>query len=324
MHPAFSVIFLTTLIGAGQGLFLALLAQALGARFAVWGALPDPFVARAAALALALLVAGLAASFFHLGRPLRAWRSAAQWRSSWLSREVIALPAAMLLMLAFAIVTLGGFDRELWMLGGSVAVTLATLLGFAALLAVLALYVCTAMIYACLKFLRQWHSPLTVLNFILLGSASGFTLATALAAIAGDPRFDYFVAVAIWLTIAGLLSRWASLVRNRSLGPAAKLQSAIGVHHPKIRQLAQGAMGGSFNTRAFIHQYRAAVVRLARRGFIICAFLLPLGLLLLAEQSLPLICGAAFVLQYLGLLAERWYFFIEAEHPQNIYYQVIS
>jgi len=29
-------------------------------------------------------------------------------------------------------------------------------------------------------------------------------------------------------------------------------------------------------------------------------------------------------LQYLGLLAERWYFFIEAEHPQNIYYQMIS
>ncbi len=324
MKPALSVILLTTLIGAGQGLFIALYSADWLTTLSILPAAAPALGGQAALLGVALLAAGLLASFFHLGHPERAWRAASHWRSSWLSREVIALPAAMLLMLAFAIVTLGGFDRELWMLGGSVAVTLATLLGFAALLAVLALYVCTAMIYACLKFLRQWHSPLTVLNFILLGSASGFTLATALAAIAGDPRFDYFVAVAIWLTIAGLLSRWASLVRNRSLGPAAKLQSAIGVHHPKIRQLAQGAMGGSFNTRAFIHQYRAAVVRLARRGFIICAFLLPLGLLLLAEQSLPLICGAAFVLQYLGLLAERWYFFIEAEHPQNIYYQVIS
>ena len=36
---------------------------------------------------------GLGASFLHLGRPERAWRAAAMWRSSWLSREVIVLPA---------------------------------------------------------------------------------------------------------------------------------------------------------------------------------------------------------------------------------------
>jgi DMSO reductase anchor subunit len=33
---------------------------------------------------------------------------------------------------------------------------------------------------------------------------------------------------------------------------------------------------------------------------------------------------AAFLVQLAGLMAERWYFFIEAEHPQNVYYQVIS
>jgi DMSO reductase anchor subunit len=32
----------------------------------------------------------------------------------------------------------------------------------------------------------------------------------------------------------------------------------------------------------------------------------------------------AFVLQYVGLLAERWYFFAEARHPQNLYYQAIA
>ena len=32
----------------------------------------------------------------------------------------------------------------------------------------------------------------------------------------------------------------------------------------------------------------------------------------------------AFAVQYTGLLAERCYFFIEAEHPQNAYYQMIS
>ena len=34
--------------------------------------------------------------------------------------------------------------------------------------------------------------------------------------------------------------------------------------------------------------------------------------------------GAAFLIQYAGLLAERWYFFAEANHPQNLYYQAMS
>jgi DMSO reductase anchor subunit len=180
------------------------------------------------------------------------------------------------------------------------------------------------MIYACLKFLRQWHSPLTVLNFILMGCASGFTLATAISAYSGDERFGYFIGMAIFLTIAALLIRLVTLMRNKRLRSPTSLQSAIGVHHPNIRQLAQGAMGGSFNTRAFIHTYGASLVRLARRGFLITGFVLPLILLKLANEESALVCGVAFLLQFLGLLVERWYFFIEAEHPQNVYYQVIS
>ena len=31
-----------------------------------------------------------------------------------------------------------------------------------------------------------------------------------------------------------------------------------------------------------------------------------------------------FVTQYIGLLAERWYFFAQANHPQNLYYQAVA
>src|SRR3970040_2779270 len=95
MKPAFSVIFLTTLLGAGQGLFLALFTHQ---SYALFGLLPmqsDVFYGYGSALALLFLGGGLVASFFHLGRPERAWRSAAKWRTSWLSREVIVLPAFM-------------------------------------------------------------------------------------------------------------------------------------------------------------------------------------------------------------------------------------
>lgn len=31
----------------------------------------------------------------------------------------------------------------------------------------------------------------------------------------------------------------------------------------------------------------------------------------------------AFAVQYAGLIAERWFFFAQANHPQNLYYQTI-
>src|SRR5438552_1698751 len=102
MRPALSVVFLTTLIGAGQGLFLALFAGEWGVRHGgVQPALPRAYFVAGAALSVALAGLGLLASFFHLGRPERAWRSAAMWRTSWLSREVIALPLFMALATAY-------------------------------------------------------------------------------------------------------------------------------------------------------------------------------------------------------------------------------
>ena len=51
----------------------------------------------------------------------------------------------------------------------------------------------------------------------------------------------------------------------------------------------------------------------------------PLVLLALGrpEASAPLLL-AAFGVQYVGLLAERWFFFAQARHPQNLYYQAVS
>ena len=324
MKPALSVILLTTLIGAGQGLFLAY----YSAEWLVMLSILAPSSADpgglVAAMSLTLLAMGLLASFFHLGHPERAWRAAVMWRTSWLSREVIVLPVTMFLFLGYALLKFGVNDPLILVLGANIPVYASTLVGFLAVLALCALYVCTAMIYASLKFLRQWHSPLTVLNFVLMGSASGFTLATAFSAVTADDRFSYFAGMAISLTLMALISRVASLLRNRRLRNPSSLQSAIGIHHPTIRQIAQGAMGGSFNTRAFLHSYGTSVVRHARHGFLVFGFIAPAILLQVSNETAWILCGSAFLLQFMGLLLERWYFFIEADHPQNIYYQMIS
>ena len=311
MRPAWSVILLTTLIGAGQGLFLALFAVDAFDAARGQASLAPWFVAAAILVSLALVGAGLLASFFHLGHPERAWRSAAMWRTSWLSREVIALPLFM------ALLALYGALHWTGRLQGALAV------GALAALACVALFVCTGMIYACLKFLQEWHSPLTVANFVLLGSASGVTAAAALAAWLQPALARGYVVAALVLGALAYLGRLASLSRNARLRPKSTLASAIGVKHPKIVQIAQGAMGGSFNTREFFHGRPREVVRAARWSLLALVFPVPALLLWGGSQSAPLL-GVAFVLQYAGLLAERWYFFAEAKHPQNLYYQAIA
>jgi DMSO reductase anchor subunit len=327
MHPAFSVLFLTTLIGAGQGLFLALFSVEA---YAELGLLPAPgsdFFATGSLLSLVLLGLGLFASFFHLGRPERAWRTATKWRTSWLSREVLVLPAFMGVVFLYGLAHWLQFNPPLGVLPGDNVVLLTVLLGILGTLLAFALFVSTAMIYAAVKFLQEWHSPLTVVNYTLLGAASGFTLATALAAWAGTALVPFLAGWAIILTLLGLVSRVASLIRNARIKPKSTLQTAIGVKHPAIQQKSQGFMGGSFNTREFFHHRSPGFLRAMKWIFLIAGFVIPVALLAVAMMMTvdpTNVLIAAFVIQYLGLLAERWFFFAQANHPQNLYYQSVS
>jgi len=310
MQPALSVILLTTLIGAGQGLFLALYA----AELAGFGGAASPeghaVLAIGAGVSLVLTGLGLVASFFHLGHPERAWRAAAMWRTSWLSREVIVLPLFMATLFAW---------------GGAHALALPGTgwLGAIAALVCIALFVCTGMVYASIRFLQEWASPLTLLNYGLLGCASGATLAAAMASVSAPGLVSAFVSAALLLTLLGLASRAASLVRNARLKPKSTLQSAIGIRHPKITQRAQGFMGGSFNTREFFHGKGAPLLRQVKWFFIAAAFVLPAAMLVAGPASSGWL-AAAFAIQFIGLMAERWFFFAQANHPQNLYYQAIS
>jgi sulfite dehydrogenase (quinone) subunit SoeC len=327
MHPAFSVLFLTTLIGAGQGLFLALFSVEAYGELGLVPAPGSDFFATGSLLSLVLLGLGLFASFFHLGRPERAWRTATKWRTSWLSREVLVLPAFMGIVFLYGLAHWLQFNPPLEVLPGDNFVLLTVLLGILGTLLAFALFVSTAMIYAAVKFLQEWHSPLTVVNYTLLGAASGFTLATALAAWAETGLVPFLAGWAIILTLLGLVSRVASLIRNARIKPKSTLQTAIGVKHPAIQQKSQGFMGGSFNTREFFHHRSAGFLRAIKWVFLISAFAIPTVLLALAmamtvDPTNVLI--AAFAIQYLGLLAERWFFFAQANHPQNLYYQSVS
>jgi DMSO reductase anchor subunit len=85
-------------------------------------------------------------------------------------------------------------------------------------------------------------------------------------------------------------------------------------------------MGGSFNTREFFHGRTPATVRLMRVTFLALVFVLPaliLALVLAGGAGPATLVGAA-AAQLVGMLAERWSFFAEAHHPQNLYYQAVA
>jgi DMSO reductase anchor subunit len=304
-------------------LFLALMTAQLYVNIGALPAQSHVFYGSASMVALSLLVAGLVASFFHLGHPERAWRSAAMWRTSWLSREVIALPITMAFVFAYGMLHYLDWNPNLFGPEAPPEGELTFLVGLVGVAACFTLYVCTGMIYACIKFLQEWHTSLTPLNYTLFGIASGFTLATAYASVYAPDLVKFFGGWAIAFTLLVFVTRMASLMRNKRIKYRSTLRTAIGVRG-NIAQKAQGAMGGSFNTREYFHGKTAAFLKSVKWIFLVLVFPIPVALLAagLAENSGALL-AAAFVVQYVGLLAERWFFFAQANHPQNLYYQTI-
>ena len=311
MRPQFSIIFFTTLAGMAQGLlfFIALAnlhSQATPSAFLTSLALPVAFV---------LLALGLVASFFHLGHPERAWRAAMMWRTSWLSREVIALPAVMAVTaVIYLYARFSQVPQWLWL---------------ALLFTTMALWVCTAKIYQCIRFIQEWSHPSTLTNFILLGMTSGWILLELLIAVWGDASVQMIdaplsIIAFLLLFLSFNLKLWI-WTRNRKLKPKSNLATATGIKGNNIRQTSMGLMGGSFNTREFFHHQTGKVIANLRKIILLFAYVIPMILMAYAITSPNfLVITLALLINYVGLLAERWMFFAEANHPQNLYYQRVS
>lgn len=310
MHPAFSVIFFTTLSGAGCGLLFW-----LGLLVAAGQALRQPLlVVTATLLAGVLIGSGLLSSMAHLGRPERAWLALGQWRSSWLSREGIAalatfVPIAMLLGGAWyrwpraALVTAG--------LAGSVMAVVTTL--------------CTSRIYDTLKPIPAWTSRWVLANYLLLASASGAAWLWAIGVLGFSlpaHRGDVVILIALLLAAAaGKLAYWRRIDRRV---PATFAPEAIGLA-PDARVTPFEAPHTQANFLMKEMGY-ALARKHARRLRGIALFLIavmPAMLLLptIAAADLRPFAAVGTVLSVmLGVLVERWLFFAQARHMVMTYY----
>jgi DMSO reductase anchor subunit len=142
----------------------------------------------------------------------------------------------------------------------------------------------------------------------------------------GQPQFAARLgAWAFAITAIAWLTRALALRRNARLKPKSTLQSATGIKSNGIVQKSMGMTGGSFNTREFFHHASVAAFRRMKVIFQVFAFAVPLALVGFGVASgWSAAWLVAVPIQLAGVLAERWFFFAQARHPQNLYYQVVS
>ncbi len=128
----------------------------------------SPTVHHAAAFILGAI--GLCASVFHLGRPWLAYRAVMGWRTSWLSREVIAF--GIFAGLAFVYATVQWLD----VVGITVTDNWRRVLGGLVAASGLAGVACSTMIYASTRR-PFWNAGYTAVKFFLTCAVLGIPIA---------------------------------------------------------------------------------------------------------------------------------------------------
>ncbi|HJR73981.1 MAG TPA: DmsC/YnfH family molybdoenzyme membrane anchor subunit [Luteimonas sp.] len=316
MHPALSVIFFTTLSGAGYGLLAW-----LGA--VMWLLQPRgregtdlywlPLIA--AAIGLVLVTVGLLCSLGHLGKPQRAWRAMSQWRTSWLSREGVL--SLLTYAPALAMVFL------LWRTEPSATATGALAwAGALTLVLALATVACTAMIYASLKPIPAWRHPLVLpgyLLFALLGGAALLFLPIAW-------RLPDTAAVLSWVLAAlGLPTALLKLLYwhgiDRTTLPTRG--AAVGLPDREVTVFERPHTEANYITREMAFEVARRHARVLRWLAVALFALVPV-LAAIAIQAWPGTAAGIFPVAVAAILAgtfvERWLFFAQAKHMVSRYY----
>ena len=307
MHPALSVIFFTVASGAGFGLFSLLYIADV---FSLGGGFNREQLIIGGLMAMALIVMGLLSSTLHLANPKNAWRAFNRFRTSWLSREGVFAVIFMPLALAYLLCIWFDAPAILRIGVGFLVAVLAWITVFS-----------TGMIYACLKTIRQWHTPLVPANYLALGYASGSLLLLLGAVVAKLDTVPYLAMSALIVSVAAVLKAiyyfWIG-----SPSVSSTINTATGLTRAGVKILDTGHTHGTFLTQEFGFQLarkRAGILRIA---VFVVGFGVP-GLMLILIFQQPNALWAAAVALFavmLGAAIERWLFFAEARHVVNLYH----
>jgi DMSO reductase anchor subunit len=315
MNPALSVIFFTTLSGAGYGL-LAWTALAALLRQ------PARPLLVSLLLALVLVTIGLLSSLAHLGQPQRAWRALSQWRTSWLSREgvasVVTYVPALCLGAALLPAMIAADARTAVAVLAWPGITCAVALLVMALVTV----ACTAMIYASLKPIPAWRHRLVLPVYLLFALACGGLLALAIAAFNASVAPVLPLAAGLAVTVLALCKwRYWRAIDTTAL-PATR-GAAVGLPARTATLFERPTTEANYITREMAFVVARAHARRLRMLAIALFAGAPVACLaiaaLLPAQAAPWLVTAA-LSALMGAFVERWLFFAQARHLVTLYY----
>ncbi|MGE0607018.1 MAG: DmsC/YnfH family molybdoenzyme membrane anchor subunit [Pirellulales bacterium] len=257
----------------------------------------------AAAFLLGML--GLAAATLHLGRPLLAYRAIIGWRTSWLSREVLAFGAFAAAATAYAAMP--------WLeaAGLPISATWERIAGATVAVTGLAGVACSTMIYASTRR-AFWNPAYTGIKFLLtclvLGIPVSLLMRLGVAVWSARPSGDWqwpahtnelvqclLAAVAAKLMLEGAVFSW---LRARTFTPLRR--TAI---------LMSGSLGGATSARFIVGTVG---------GLLVPAVLLAWMAQPEAVQSVLVLAAALSVLalNFVGELLERYLFFAAVVAPK--------
>ncbi len=301
MKPTWPLLALTLLQGLSVGL------TTVAATLLIWHLSEPSFVLACQAAALITGGIGGISSFFHMHRLSAGKYILRRLKTSWLSRE--ALSTGVYTM----VVALSVFSRllvsatSLW-LAFSVA---------AAALGIMAVYI-TAMLYATIRAMRSWHSPLTVLMFLGAAAVSGISWAWGITAIMHTSVPGLSTALGIVLAITVVL-KVLQIRHFRDADHLVMSSTGTGLSQKPYRVLDTGTTKPPYRHQTQIWPALTLVQRIWGYGLmIVLMWGLPSAGLIFWHYSTFHIVGAMGVT--LGLIFERWMFFGDATHSSRVWF----
>lgn len=199
-QPHWSLVgFLVATQFAAGAFFTIWLLEFSGAALPAWSALVPLLAAKLA----------LAAAPLHLGRPAFAWRAIQGWKTSWVSREILAMSLFAGLAALYALAMYFGRPERVWAGAATVVV------GFSAVAVSARIYMVPAR--------PSWNRPATLAAFFLTALVTGLRAMPGLAVPAG------------FASVAALALRWR------------ETQSMAASESPELRASASIAAGGRWH-----------------------------------------------------------------------------
>ncbi len=271
-HAELPLVFMTVLTQVSLGAFLALF---LGDLLSWIGLhLPKPNFITALFATIPAMI-GLPLSALHLGRPSKAMSAMKNWKTSWLSREAIALGA----FTALATVTAGLYLMEI---GGILRVL------FEAVTLIVGIYgiYAQSMIYR-IPARPSWNRKSTTKRFFGSGYVGFLLVATILLFFSGTQGALVLLSVAMLTGMVQLLLIYEEISFYRHLDS----------EEPNFYQLNR--------TKTLLQEHFGGLKRLRLYSLVIFGVIFPLVAILLLASGLIGVAKGVLVLTFVGALVSE-------------------